>query len=199
MKTRRKAKAKCTECGSTDEVIDGLCDSCESERVYCNICKVWHSREGEECRHLFWTEDGYGGSGATETEPSEWKESFFRLLDRIAAVKDWDWQGRGDKTLVDALEVEIGRNAFWTFFHGFMFSRPDIDFVCLRPDLPCGDLAFATLRAETTEPWEGTGVDDGFNWLQSLQADSTPEANALTVEWIREWRRVPASREGEQL
>lgn len=194
----------CKECGSHAEVIDGICEDCENAHVYCGVCKEWLSRDSE-CRHLFWCEWDYAGAGSDHSDTKDLcKEGLFALLDLLASVEKyghlgWCWaQEEPAKDLVDAIEARIAHNNFWTFTHGWLLCVPDVDFVEMRPlsgsPKNCG--VFAHLRGSLTEAWREQDeakhalAGDGFNWLQTLEAEKTVDANILTVEWIREWRKA---------
>lgn len=194
---------KCQECGGMDEVIDGMCEECEQDHVYCDVCKEWHPRDSDKCRHLYWTDCGYSGAGSCDGEWDYCKESFFSLLDLLASIprdgrEGWGWARQTEETcLVSAMESRIAANNFWTFTHGFMLSMPELDFRQMRPDLgPDVGLAFAVVSSAWPRRWIGHhneiyhAASDGFGWLTTLEADKTPEANAETVKWIREWREA---------
>lgn len=204
MTTKRKAKPKCQECGSTKDVIDGMCEACEEYHVWCDVCKVWHSTEGDTCRHVFWTEWGWAGAGSRESDWDDWKWPFFAFLDLMASIEDPEIDGYPD--LVTGIEAEITKHAFWTRLEGPMLGTPDLRFYRLRPDLhpSVGSLGFARITAseiygedEDDSDWDDDddgdpddSVSDGFAWLQSLCADETPEANERTLGWIGEWRAL---------
>jgi hypothetical protein len=193
-KKKRSPRPKCEECGSTKNVINGLCESCEEDHVWCNVCERWFSTEGETCRHVFWTDCGWYGAGQYEGDWDNSKEPFWAFLDVMAKVVDPCVDDYPD--LVTGIESEIRKDAFWTRLEGFMLSTPDLLFYRLRPDLPRHDgkitcLSFARIRPSQIER-DDSAVADGFAWLQSLCADETKAANRRTLIWIREWRKERA-------
>lgn len=188
--------SKCTECGSTEDIIRGLCQDCEEHFVWCDCCKEWRPT-GDECRHVFWTDCGYAGAGTHETDWDSFKEPFHAFLNVLSRAKP-EYVDNDYPDVLTGLESELRKNAFFTFLSGPMIGGPpDLGFRRLRPDLPRHDgrvisLEFAEFRAAA---FSGSDQEDedvclGFSWLQSLGADDTKAANRLTVQWIREWREA---------
>lgn len=207
MKTKRKKTPVpcCRDCGSTEDVESGLCATCETENyVWCEVCQGFQNRDGELCRHVFWTDCGYNGAGGYEDDWNHCRESFFRLLDLLAAVPKYSRDGDGwcwseketASDLITALERRLARDNFWTFTHGFLLSTPDVDFVegrtDLHPSTKC--LLFANIRGTHFVRWREKSYElyqsagDGFAWLESLCAEETKQANARTLKWIMDWR-----------
>lgn len=199
----------CQFCAGHNDVIGGICEKCADERVYCGICHSWHSRDGDLCRHVFWSDCGYAGSGSSETSPEDVRDSFFALFELFAlAPRDgrdgWCWSEKEPPgSLVDAILLRLEGRGLWTFTHGFLLSMPDLDLVEQRPDLPagCGPLAFAHIPGSVFKGWleqqpeKYAAASDGFGWLQSLEAERTQEANAITAEWARQWLKYGTPKE----
>lgn len=192
-KTSRRPR-KCRDCGGSNEVIRGVCEYCDHNYVYCEVCKQDHRRDGELCRHLFWTDCGYAGAGTYETDWKDIKADFFKALDALARIKKPDIDDHPD--LITGLRIEIGRHRFWDREEGFMLSTPDLIFYHERPDLAKHrdgkiiSLYWARLKASdfSDADLDDEDVRNGMQWLASLCARETKAANRQTVEWIKEWK-----------
>ena len=191
----------CRDCEGTDEVIDGICSDCSSIYVYCSICDE-HHHEDSTCRHVFWTDFGWAGAGSNETAPENVKDDFFALLDRLDLVEregkiEVRWYGddswcRG-LDVVSAIRTCVAENKFWTFAWGPMLGCPTLDLKRQSAHDKDRGFAFASIHGERLldhdDSDEPGSVMIGWRWLQTLCAEETPKANALTVEWIDVWRR----------
>lgn len=177
-------------------VIDGVCEECEAERVWCCVCRDWEARD-EPCRHVFLTGRGvYHGAGSEE-DPEALRESFWALLDLFVQVPrvgqdGWDWRGGPDPDIPAAMERRLRAGGLRTFTCGFMLSMPDLDL--LAPEGGASSRTFATVHGNHPGRWQEEQHDlycaasDGFGWLVSLEEARTPEANLLTADWIARWR-----------
>ena len=185
---------RCFGCESVIGVYsDGLCGTCYDSGLYewCNVCNEYQYTQGDECRHISWTECGYIGAGVHKGDWDQSRGDFHAMLDLFAAVEKPCLDDYPD--LVTAIECEVAKNAFWTRLEGFMLSTPTLYLYRLRPDLPHLEpgvgLFFARVEAsQLGERDSDHDVATGFGWLQSLEDGKTLAANRRTVEWIRLWR-----------
>jgi hypothetical protein len=202
-RSKAKKAARCDVCDAAENVDDGLCEDCEENAVHCSVCERWYSRDGDECRHLHWTDCGYLGSGACDLDDEYVKQDFFALLDLLHRIEIRRSDSLDDyPDLITGVEVEVRENAFFTRYEGYLLSVPDLVFYRERPDLPRDNgevqaLPFARIyggrvydASLRNTPREDGRVEDGWGWLTSLGAGDTKEANRKTVQWIREWREV---------
>jgi hypothetical protein len=188
--TRRR---RCSECGELKHNVDGkqrLCEDCEQDRTYCQICNYWHGAWGDGCRHVQWcAASGCNcGCGTDEIEPDEHRESFYVLLSKFAAMTYYDFR-RGKLPLLPELRRLIAKNNFWTCWHGPLIGAPPD--LALRTQLrkSCY-ITWHDIRYTEQEAWGAKAIDAmqlGMAWLCSLDSSKTKAANALTVQWIDEW------------
>lgn len=146
------------------DLLDGICEDCESGYVVCNICKE-RQDDDDTCRHVFWSEGIWYGSGSYEDPPEEFKASLSVVLDKT--------------DLVYELRRAITNGTFYLFFHGSMLGPEWMD--CYADGRNYGHRFTDDLAYEQEE-----AMGDGVGWLTSLYKDETPEANAVTVGWIDE-------------
>lgn len=171
--------SKCERCGKeTEDVIDGLCEDCEQEMVYCSVCDE-HLDEDEACfrhRHVFYDDGLWLGTGGEDTEDRlpQIKASFLALLKKTG--------------MAIPLRDTIRRNemGFETIhFHGSMLGSPGL-WCYLRADdskhgRDYGDALPARMTSEEEE-----SLAYGVQWLIGLDNDKTPAANEMTLAWIDE-------------
>jgi hypothetical protein len=191
-----KKKAVCQECGGTEDVQLGICEDCSPDFTWCNCCKEWQRQDGDTCRHIFWTEDGWAGAGSDgDVEPDEFKEPFFTFLDILGDLEPKDTCCYRYLDMITWLQAEISKHAFWTFTIGPMIGGlPELNFRRADPELSKDGkiigYTYASVSGYVLERhprYKDAG--DGFAWLQSLCATDTKKANRLTVKWIKEWRK----------
>lgn len=185
----------CAVCDSQKSgVEESICPDCteNGDYAYCGICKEHYSREAEWCRHIFWSDCGDFGAGSYDWD--ECREPFFKLLDFLDTITDWHFYDPSSGSLVKAMEARIAADDFWTFYHGFMLSMPNLAFKRANPWHPEDSMTWANISArhftdfEHRDPEGYAAAADGYGWLASLEADNTKQANARTVRWIMEWR-----------
>lgn len=203
--TTTEATPRCRDCDAPiDPTVDdrGLCEECEGNYEWCEVCREYQGTDGSECRHIFYASWGeWVGAGSYSGGWNSCREEFWGLLDALAAVppEKVDWLKAEDpgRDLVTAIEAEIAANTFWLRSGAFC-----LHFYKLRPDLPNlrpGDgLPFASvdedsLDDDSEDQDEDGAIDDsdidiGLGWLSSLEDAKTPAANARTVQWIQLWR-----------
>jgi hypothetical protein len=170
MPTRKSFECEC--CGESypeeeehGDLFDGLCESCESEYVVCNICQE-RRPEDDSCRHVFWSEGIWYGSGSYEDPPDHLKASLFAVLDKTQ--------------LAGELLNAIAAGTFYLWFHGSIIGQTYVD--CHADGRNYGHRLTDDLTSEEEER-----MSDGVGWLTSLYLEETPKANALTVKWIGEY------------
>lgn len=188
---KKQRRKRCSECGELKDDVQGkqrLCEECEQDKDYCQICDEWADRAYGGCRHVGWVNDPgcCCGCGTTDITAEDHKESFCELLERLAPLKVYD----SDDPLLPRLLAQIEANNFWTFWHGPMIGGPsDLD---LRYEVPGRDgwcTWFAQIPAEVQLDWGDEAIEAmqlGMGWLTSLDHRSM-EANAITALWIREF------------
>jgi hypothetical protein len=191
------APATCRDC---DKPIDpawevddrGLCEDCEGNYEWCEVCKEYQDTDGSGCRHIFWLPANFSGSGTCFSGWSYNREDFWGLLDDLAAIPpdEITWCVDDHPDLVTAIEAQIAVNAFWCGCRGW------IQFFSAPPGTIGDGREFASINEEPIEEaWlarceadEDREVNVGLEWLLSLEDAKTPAANARTVQWIQLWR-----------
>lgn len=185
----------CDECGRpTDaepDIYDGkeqrLCDSCDCDYVWCNICNDRLHAEDSLCRHLFYSGEweDYGGCGSSDWESH--KTSFFAVLDKI-----------GDEA-AKALTAALRLHRYFHQFRGSIFGYES--FTADWWDETGQRRGYGHLFTESLFEEEEEAMAIGVQWLASLWAGTgypkegdgglpmTPQADDRTAEWIEEWLR----------
>jgi hypothetical protein len=163
---RRK---RCKDCGELrEDVIGNLCERCEEYYEWCNVCKE-HIHESESLhRHLFWTEDGYAGSGAYEGGWEHYCGDVHAFLSAIPV------------DLVIAIRHSIEAGKFNLFFTASLLGgNPHI-----WAELP---LYYHWLHEYFDQNEFSESAARGLQWLFTLYKAETDKANTVTVGWIDEW------------
>lgn len=174
--TITKRRKRCDYCKELrDDVLkDGtagnLCSECESENfVYCSICNDWLPQDDGLHRHLFWTENGYGGSGATDIDPEDWRPDFLEFLALLP------------EAAIIAIREGIQAGGFNLFFSaGLIGSGCSIE----AHGLP---MEFYHFHDQFEQDEMTDEQSYGLSWLFTLYETETAEANELTIGWIDEY------------
>ena len=162
----------CKWCETRGEVFKDnlLCETCDSDTVYCNICKCRVSYD-DRCRHVF--QDNY----------CEWHGSGIDACDECMFVPFKRFLAALGEDFARDLKSAIQSKKFHTWIVAPMIGGGGI---LSLYGMPCrddwGDRIIAL----------GTGVkakelSDGYHWLASLYNDKTLEANRTTIFWIDQW------------
>ena len=152
------------------------CEDCDYRFTFCSICKE-EQFEDDHCRHIFLSDNGWAGSGGDQEETKRCvKVSFLVFLSGMP---------RG---FAEELKGAIQSGQFSTFTYGSLLGTDEVQlngfpYEGLLPNsfkyssdiLKLGDSDIAEQSA------------DGWYWLVSLFENETPEANALTIQWIDEF------------
>jgi|GEM_PF-6261165 hypothetical protein len=145
------------------------CETCEEHFIYCSVCKE-EQFEDDPCRHIFWTDSGWSGSGGEYSE-TEIRASLIALIQPMP-------QG-----FAQDLKAAIQSGKFRTFTIGCMFGSVSIiELHGLKYASQYSRELIALGKSDLAEQ-----SSDGWNWLVSLEEDKTTEANALTIKWIDEF------------
>lgn len=179
----------CQDCGCTDDdVIDGLCESCEEKYdMHCWICKEWYRvSDFNACRHVFLNEScEAAGAGSDYNYANEaCKESFFAVLKKTR--------------LAHELRNALVSKRYWLQFYGSIFGHDGLH--CKLDGVDYGDRFTLNLTEKERET-----LSDGVLWLMSLWSGvhiytsapnwpegATPDADNMTIEWIDEYLEMTA-------
>lgn len=185
MKTVARAPRICEYCGKrpnkdnklTQINYGSVCWDCLSDNfVWCEICTEYFLADNH-CRHVFWTDFGWRGSGGYRGDWDDHKESFFALLDETRMADDLLVELRACNVNLQLLIPLIG-----------------METVLLRLNhKEYGDiLTDAMLKAQEEQApnEEDHRLMMGSHWLLSLQPGKTKEADDVTIRWIEEWKRL---------
>lgn len=164
----------CRWCGDKGEVYCDslLCDSCDSDTVYCCVCGDRQHYESK-CRHVFqddWCE--WHGAGINPHDESM-MIPFHRLLSAM-----------GENFARD-LKAAIKSGKFHTWLVAPMIGGGGI--------LELHGIPFGIRRGygdrliELGESERSDDLHDGYCWLVSLYNRNTTKANRTTVAWIDRW------------
>lgn len=162
----------CTRCGENC-IIDKAtkrCDDCDGQFVHCNICDE-EQHEDDTCRHVF--QDRiftWQGSGAMSGDDSGVKESFLLLVKKMP-------QG-----FAEALAPAIAQEKFYSFLSAPLIGSGG------HMELHGLPRGFGEAMVELGSGDDADAMGDGYKWLASLYQEKTPEANTLTLEWLKEVR-----------
>jgi hypothetical protein len=167
---KSQRRHRCRDCGELkDGVISGLCESCEDNYEWCNVCREHIDRDDGLHRHLFWTENGFAGSGAYE---GDWPDSRDDVRAFLQACPI---------ELAIAIRHGIAAGEFNLFFTASMLGGHAH---ILAKGLPSG---FYCLHEYFDQRALSESALHGLKWLFTLYENDTAGANAVTVEWIDEW------------
>ena len=162
----------CQESFPAAEVIDGICENCDSNYVLCEVCGD-RRHEDDTCGHVFWDNYGgcgYGGAGGSDLQWDDHEESFLAVLRHFPA------------DVVSALRAGLARHSYrFGGIHatgglGPSFITATVNGVYRR------DVGEAIGALQDVDDIEAIYL--GVNWLMSLQAGRTWRQDALTVKWI---------------
>lgn len=162
----------CSDCGESCLIYKDTkrCDSCDGRYTYCDICNE-EQHEDDTCRHVFkdcncmWQ-----GSGALRGEEEGVKASFTLLV------------GKMPKGFAEALTAAIAKGKFYSFLVAPLIGSGG--HLTLN-GLPLG---YGEAMIKLGESDDADEMGDGYKWLASLYQEKTPEANTLTLEWLKEVR-----------
>lgn len=169
---------KCKWCGDVEELWSNsmLCDSCDSDTIYCHICRNRQHYESK-CRHVFQGADlEWLGAGVDPCDRAA-QGSFHRLLSAM-----------GEEFAVD-LKKAIGSGGFYTWMVAPMIGGGGLLTMNGMPQRDgkwmvneWGDRLIGLGESDRAEK-----ISDGYHWLVSLYKRSTLKANRTTVAWIDQW------------
>lgn len=152
------------------DLLDWLqCRGIESDAVHCGVCRDWLP-EDDACRHVFWCDGEWAGSGIGPPDDGV-RASLFKLLDALSAEFSADLRkailsGRFHTWLVAPL---IGSGGDLTM-HGMPYKWGS-----------------ALMKLEGAEDAEDYA--QAYRWLASLYDNETKAANRATIAIIDAWRR----------
>lgn len=190
-KTKQRRK-RCSECGELKHDVLGrqkLCEKCEEDKDYCQVCDEWLDRSwGDGCRHVQWSNE-IGcccGCGTTHISMEAHKDSFMLLLAKLTPI---EVEFHPEQRLLERMAEEIAANNFWTRWHGPLIGAPpDLEFHYEKDfGTHKSVLSLCDIRYTAQEAWGEEAIEKmqlGMAWLTSLD-DKTTEANKLTAYWIR--------------
>jgi hypothetical protein len=169
-------KGTCGWCEAEGEVYrdNSLCDRCDSDVVFCSVCKERQHADHQPCRHVFQDRHGQWVGSGYVTEPNI-RVSFHDLLDAMPV------------SFASDLRKAIRSGGFYTWIiapligGGGLLELNGMDY---RLGRSYGD---AVLRLGQETHYDDHSVSDGWHWLASLYKRSTRGANKTTVQWIDEW------------
>lgn len=182
-------KEVCRDCGSTEEIINELCYTCEVENyVYCTICDEYIRLNDAlyHHRHVFEIGDAWVGSGGVDMDEhyeNEIKTSLLFVLDKIptmtAPLVNMIQQGKMDFDAIHLYGPTLGAISVW---------------ICLKDS--GNNLHFFTDDFEVLgnevidndDEEQQKALEYCVRWLISLD-DKTKEANEMTLQWINEWQQ----------
>jgi hypothetical protein len=193
MSTTSKRKS-CRDCGSKEEVIDGLCYTCEVEKyVYCNVCEELIKLDNAlyRHRHVFEIDNAWLGSGGVDMDEryeDEIKQALFFVLDKIPTMASLLAHTiKSGKMGFDAIHLCIG-----------IVLGPVMVFCYLTDsdgNLCCLTDAMNTVAHNVVENEDDEQIkhfEYAVRWLISLD-NATKEANKMTLKWIEEWQKRGAA------
>lgn len=169
----------CRWCETEGEVFrdNSMCDDCDSNVVYCNICKCDQHYENS-CRHVFQDENfEWCGSGLRWGPTDDVKESFFKLLSFMPPAFPRD------------LRAAIRSGNFHTWLVAPMIGGGGCLSLYGMPDRH-GRFMVNNWGKRILKLGEGEHAEimaDGYRWLACLYNRDTPRANRATVKWLDEW------------
>jgi hypothetical protein len=187
-----RSSGKCSDCDcETDaepssycgkEVV--VCDRCDEDYEWCSICQTHkYTNFQSPCRHLFYSDGEWLGSGSHETDWETCKPGFFAMLELIGV------------TAVQALKASLGLHKYFHQFSGTIFGYHSITADWFDESGSYRDWGY-TLNSVMSHnpPADAEGIAIGVQWLVSLYAGchgkwepKTPEADLVTIQWIDEW------------
>lgn len=192
----------CYSCGTTEEVEEVeedlvLCEDCESNYTYCTVCgKHMHRDSSRNHRHIFEVREleyGVGGCDMDDDAYEEIKASLFAFLDKMGAVFAADLGRTIKHNLMgyDALHtvtgLVLGPTVIFCYLTGPWGRWWDTDHYGHR--LASYGERIYTIFDDEEDEVEESACYMGFMWLFGL-GDDTPEENARTRGWIRDWART---------
>lgn len=169
---------ECRWCGDVGPVYadNGLCELCDGRLVKCSICKT-EEHEDHHCRHVF-KDENFQWQGAGVGRPDEHiRQSFFCLLGQMPS----GFAG------VLARAIRSGR------FHTWIVA-PIIGPGAHLTLYGISDSTWADALLELGgDPDHAESAADGYRWLVSLYDRKTPEANKITLRWLRAHAKAVAA------
>jgi hypothetical protein len=170
----------CRDCGSRDEVINGYCEDCSDNYIWCDVCKENHSRDSNLCRHIFWSDTlgWYAGTGySLDEDYSDIKESLWLILDKLGATFA--------RQLITT--IQSGKIAF--YYSGSIFGADEIegDLFDKHGERIQGTTYYIFRGQDYHSQEEADAMKDGWGWLIGLYQTKTRYANKQTISWIRQW------------
>lgn len=196
MKTTATRRRRCSHCNELKAEVLGrqrLCEDCEQDMTYCQVCDEWRDRTwGDGCRHVQWVGDiGQAGCGSTEIEADAHRESFVILATVLRSLSYSHYIPSRSKfesrPLLPAMQRLIAANNFWTRWCGPLIGGPPSLDLCYEKKFPKHT---SVLTLHTIEPNEQLSWGDrieamqlGMAWLTSLDSETT-KANRITARWI---------------
>jgi len=152
------------------------CEDCDYRFHYCSICKE-DQFEDDCCRHIFQSDNGWAGSGGDQEETNRSvKAAFLVFLSGMPASFPMD------------LKLAIQSGKFYTFTIGSLLGTDGVELNGLPYEgllTNCFKYSHDILELGDSDIAEQSA--DGWYWLTSLYENETPEANALTIQWIDEF------------
>ncbi|PDT77203.1 hypothetical protein [Bradyrhizobium sp. C9] len=169
----------CAWCGNQEEVFrdNMLCDTCDSDTVYCTVCRSRQHHESK-CRHVFQSH-GCGEWRGAGFDPidNEMKAPFHRLLSAM-----------GEDFAVD-LKTAIRSGRFFTWTIAPMIGGGGMLELNGMPQRDGRSMLFEWGDAliKLGEGRRAEELHDGYRWIVSLYKRNTTKANRTTLAWIDQW------------
>lgn len=168
----------CKWCEEKTEVFrdNSLCHDCDSDTVYCCICKSRVSSE-YKCRHVF-RDDYFEWRGAGfNPDDSEMKIPFHRLLSAMGEDFAFD------------LKTAIKSGKFYTWMTAPIIGGGGLLEINGMPnrDGKWMTHVWGNKIIELGESERADKFSDGYHWLVSLYKTKTAKANRTTINWIDQW------------
>lgn len=176
---KKVTKRKCQWCEERKrDVIDGLCEECEECVVQCAICNSLQHEDGL-CRHTFKDEHYCWNGAGCFGYWAHCKDSFLLLcslmprtwaLDLWRAIRAGEFYTFTMRPLIGGGgSIQLGGlPSGWQNIHWRSHPTPE----------------YGRLLVEIGESEHAEECADGWNWLQSLYCQKTPEANEQTLRWL---------------
>jgi hypothetical protein len=166
---------KCSFCAAEGAVFadNMLCEECDTSTVHCVICDE-RCDYSNKCRHVF--EDQYliwSGAGVGYRPEANVRASFMDLLDAMP------------RSFAGDVKAAILSGKFYTWLVAPMIGGGgmlELHGIKYPSSYSYGDAILAL--GETGD----ATLADGYRWLVSLYKEDTPDANAITLRWIEDWR-----------